>query len=101
MKRFLLILFAATLAWAQQDNRPTSAIIDVKYADPIRIQNVLSGIFRGNMRADSSLHAIAVSANSADDLAAITAAIPRSPAILRFLMLTILRRTRFSATSET
>jgi hypothetical protein len=77
MKRILLILFAAALAWGQQDNGPKSAIIDVKYADPNRVQNLLQGMFRTNMRADPSLHAIAVTANSSDELAAITAAIKK------------------------
>jgi hypothetical protein len=77
MKRILLILFATALAWGQQENGPRSAIIDVKYADPVRIQSMLQAMFRASMKADSSLHAIAVSANSPDDLAAITAAIKK------------------------
>ena len=76
MKRILLILFAAALGWAQQDNGPKSAIIDLKYADPNRVYSLLSGMFKLYMKADVGLHVIAI-AGAPDDVAAAVAAIKR------------------------
>jgi hypothetical protein len=70
-----LVLMAAA-AWAQDAPKSTQAIIDVKYADPNRLVDLLRQTFNANMRADSALHVIGVS-GPPDLVAAVTAAIQK------------------------
>jgi hypothetical protein len=70
----LLLMTAA--AWAQEPPKSTQAIIDVKYADPNRLVDLLRQTFNANMRADSSLHVIGVS-GPPDLVAAVTVAIQK------------------------
>jgi|SRR5580658_9110735 hypothetical protein len=71
----LLLMTAA--AWAQEPLiKNTQAIIEVKYADPNRLVDLLRQTFNANMRADSSLHVIGVS-GPPDLVAAVTAAIQK------------------------
>jgi hypothetical protein len=76
MKRILLILFAAALAWAQQESQPRSAIIDVKYADVNQLANMLRGVFGNGIASSSTFHTITVTGNP-DTVAAVTAAVKR------------------------
>jgi hypothetical protein len=65
MRRLLWTLIAAAgLAWGQDQSKPLTKIIDVKYADPDRIVRLVSGVGGINIRSDSSLHAIVVSGNA-------------------------------------
>jgi hypothetical protein len=70
----LLLMTAAV--WAQDAPKSTQAIIDVKYADPNRLVDLLRQTFNANMRADSSLHVIGVS-GPPDLVAAVSAAIQK------------------------
>ena len=80
MKRVFLILFAATLAWAQETApKTTQAIIDVKYADVNHLINVLRQTFvlpGTNISGDPTLHVVTVS-GSPDTVAGVTAAVKR------------------------
>jgi type II secretory pathway component GspD/PulD (secretin) len=77
MKPTLLALLLMTAAaWAQEAPKSTQAIIDVKYADPNRLVDLLRQTFNANMRADSALHVIGVS-GPPDLVAAVTAAIQK------------------------
>jgi len=80
MKRIFLILFAATLAWAQETApKNTQAIIDVKYADVNHLINVLRQTFvlpGTNISGDPTLHVVTVS-GSPDTVAGVTAAVKR------------------------
>ena len=77
MKPTLLALLLMTAAaWAQEAPKSTQAIIDVKYADPNRLVDLLRQMFNANMRADSALHVIGVS-GPPDLVAAVTAAIQK------------------------
>ncbi len=77
MKPTLLALLVMTAAvWAQEPAKTTQAIIDVKYADPSRLVDLLRQTFNANMRADSSLHVIGVS-GPPDLVAAVSAAIQK------------------------
>jgi hypothetical protein len=70
----LLLMTAA--AWAQEPPKNTQAIIEVKYADPNRLVDLLRQTFNANMKADSSLHVIGVS-GPPDLVTAVTAAIQK------------------------
>src|SRR5215469_10233356 len=80
MRKLLEIVFAlgfSTLAPAQEGPpKNTQAIIDVKYVDVNRLAGLLGPIYGGNIRADASLHVIAVSGGP-DLVNAVTAAIKR------------------------
>jgi hypothetical protein len=70
----LLLMTAA--AWAQEPPKNTQAIIEVKYADPNTLADLLRQTFNANMRADSALHVIGVS-GPPDLVAAVSAAIQK------------------------
>jgi hypothetical protein len=70
----LLLMTAA--AWAQEPAKNTQAIIEVKYADPSRLVDLLRQTYNANMRSDSALHVIGVS-GPPDLVAAVTAAIQK------------------------
>ncbi len=70
----LLLMTAA--AWAQEAPKNTQAIIEVKYADPNRLADLLRQTFNANMKADSSLHVIGVS-GPPDLVAAVSAAVQK------------------------
>jgi hypothetical protein len=77
MKPTLLALLLITAAaWAQEAPKNSQAIIDVKYADPSRLVDLLRQTYNANMRADSALHVIGVS-GPPDLVAAVTAAIQK------------------------
>ncbi|MBV8841912.1 MAG: hypothetical protein JO307_03790 [Bryobacterales bacterium] len=75
--KMTIVLCGAALASAQ-DAAPknTQALIDVKYADVNRLAALLGPIYGGNVRADPTLHVIAVSGNP-DLVNAVTAAIKK------------------------
>src|ERR1700722_8552652 len=77
MKPMLLgfLLLTATV-WAQEAAKNTQAIIEVKYADPSRLVDLLRQTYNANMRSDSALHVIGVS-GPPDLVAAVTAAIQK------------------------
>src|SRR5271170_2841003 len=73
MRRALWTLIAAAgLAFAQDQPKIVTKIIDVKYGDPERIMRLVGGSV--NVRSDSSLHAMVLSGN-ADAVAAVEAMI--------------------------
>ncbi len=77
MKPTLLALLLMTAAaWAQEPAKNTQAIIEVKYADPSRLVDLLRQTYNANMRADSALHVIGVS-GPPDVVAAASAAIQK------------------------
>ncbi|HEY7338040.1 MAG TPA: secretin N-terminal domain-containing protein [Bryobacteraceae bacterium] len=73
MKRILLTLFAAAMAWAQTQQQ---AIIDVKYADVNQLSNMLRGVFGQGVQGNPAFHVITVTGSS-DTVAAVTAAVKR------------------------
>jgi hypothetical protein len=74
------LLLMAACAWAQEGPpKNTQAFIEVKYADVNRLANLLQPMFNAStmiVRADTSLHVIAVS-GPADMVAALRAAIEK------------------------
>src|SRR5580698_8991733 len=72
---FVLLLMTAAI-WAQDAPKITQAIIEVKYADVNHLADLLRPMFNANMKAESSLHVIAVSGQP-DVVAAVTAAIQK------------------------
>ena len=80
MRRILnvaLLLLTAALGWSQEaPPKDTEAIIEVKYLDANRLRDLLNGIFAGSLRADPSLHAIAVR-GTPDAVAGIVAAVKK------------------------
>ena len=69
-------LLMAVAAWGQEPPKSTQAIIDVKYADVVRLAGLLQPMFSANFKADSSLHVIGVS-GAPDVVAAVSAAIQK------------------------
>lgn len=71
------IVMAALPGWAQQGPpRNNPIIVEVKYADVNRLANLLGNLYGATIRADPTLHVLAISGDT-DTVAALTAAIKK------------------------
>src|ERR1700683_1207800 len=76
LTRCIGLLLMTGAIWAQEPAKNTQAIIEVKYADPSRLVDLLRQTYNANMRSDSALHVIGVS-GPPDLVAAVSAAIQK------------------------